>query len=136
MNNTRFSISIHILTLLAYNKEQWLSSEYMAGSINVNPAMIRKELGNLQEYGLVESKTGRYGGSALAKPAEKILLSDVYKAVNPTSALGPMRDQPNPKCPVGNQINKHLKQLHKETERTILSKLNSQTLADFCRNFK
>lgn len=136
VNNTRFSISIHILTLLAYTGERWLSSEYMAKSININPAMLRKEISNLREYGLVESKTGRYGGTALAKPAEKILLSDVYKAVNPTSALGPMRDQPNPKCPVGNQINKHLNQLHKETERTILSNLNNQTLADFCRNFR
>lgn len=135
MNNTRFAVSIHILTLLANTEERWLSSEYIAHSVNVNPAMIRKELSNLQEYGLVESKAGRYGGSALAKPSEKILLADIYKAVNPTSALGAMRDRPNPKCPIGNQINKHLNQLNKETERAIVNKLNGQTLADFCRNF-
>lgn len=135
MSNSRFAISIHILTLLAYTEERWISSEYIANSINVNPAMIRKELSNLQVHGLVESKAGRYGGSTLAKSAEKILLSDVYKAVNPTSALGNMREHPNPNCPVGNKINKHLNQLHKETDRAVVNKLDDQTLADFCRNF-
>lgn len=136
MNNTRFAISIHILTLLANTDERWLSSEYIADSINVNPAMIRKELSNLHKYGLIESKAGRYGGSALAKPADKIRISDIYKAVTPTSVLGTMRDRPNPKCPVGKQINEHLYQLHKETERVIVDKLNGQTLAGFCRNFR
>ena len=135
MNNTRFAISIHILTLLAYTREQWLSSEYIAGSINVNPAMIRKELSNLREHGLIESKAGRYGGSSLGKPADEILISDIYKAVNTTSALGTMREEPNPQCPVGKQINQHLAQLHEQTERAIISTLDGQTLADFNSNF-
>lgn len=135
MNNTRFAVSIHILTLLAFSEEEWLSSEYIAGSINVNPAMIRKELGNLQEYGLIKSRSGRYGGSALAKPAEKIRISDIYQAVHPASALGSLRDQPNPKCPVGRQINQRITSLQKETEHAIIDKLGRETLAEFCQKF-
>lgn len=135
MNNTRFAVSIHILTLLAYNEEQWLSSGFMAESININPAMIRKELGNLQKHGLIKSRAGKYGGSTLAIPADKIKLSDIYEAVSPVSVLGTKRERPNPKCPVGNQINRHLNQLHKETAQAIVNTLSNQTLAEFCRRF-
>ncbi|HKJ30809.1 MAG TPA: Rrf2 family transcriptional regulator [Balneolales bacterium] len=135
MNNTRFAIAIHILTLLAYTDAKWLPSEHIAGSININPAMARKEISNLQEYGLVENRAGKYGGSKLAKPAAEIRLSDIYKAVNPTPALGFLREGPNPNCPVGRQINKHMLELNKTTEIAIINELSRQTLADFCLHF-
>lgn len=135
MNNTRFAIAIHILTLLAQSEEELLSSQYIAVSINVNPVVIRKELTNLQKNGLVITKAGKYGGSMLAKPAGNIVLSEIYKAVQQTPALGTMRDQPNPHCPVGRQINRHLNQLYQETEIALMKTLGKQTLADFCQRF-
>ncbi|MFC3160874.1 hypothetical protein ACFOEQ_22685 [Chryseobacterium arachidis] len=44
MNNTRFATAIHIMTLLAESPQEWLTSEWMAGSININPVIVRKEL--------------------------------------------------------------------------------------------
>lgn len=136
MTNSRFAISLHILTLLSYMRGERLSSEYIAKSINVNPVVVRREISNLQENGWVESSSGRYGGSTLAISAKEIRLSDVYKAVCPTPVLGVMRDLPNPKCPVGNQINDHLGQLFEDTEKAILNSLGKQTLADFFGNFE
>ena len=77
MNNVRFATALHILTLLQLKPGELLPSEYIAGSINLNPAMVRKELSNLRNFGLVESKEGKGGGSTLAKPASEILLSDI-----------------------------------------------------------
>ncbi|RYG26691.1 MAG: transcriptional regulator, partial [Chitinophagaceae bacterium] len=37
MNNTRFATVIHILTLLAKSRDQWLSSDRIANSISINP---------------------------------------------------------------------------------------------------
>ena len=87
MNNSRFSISVHILTLLASAKGEVVTSDYLAGSININPVLVRKELINLRKHNMVGSKEGKNGGAYLSKAAEEIRLSDVYEAVRQRSLL-------------------------------------------------
>ncbi|MGN7821097.1 Rrf2 family transcriptional regulator [Chitinophaga varians] len=135
MNNARFPISLHILTLLAKENGTLLSSDYIAGSININPVLVRKEISNLRNHGMIESKEGKNGGATLAKPATAILLSDVYHAVQQTSLLGNSRNHPNPDCAVGKQINQHLDDLYKDIEGALLRKLENMTLADFADKF-
>lgn len=134
MNNGRFATSLHIMTLLNLNKDELLSSEYIAGSININPAIVRKEISNLREHGLIESKEGKGGGSSLGKPAKDIKLSDIYNAVRQTPLLG-RTNYPNPHCPVGKQINKHIDALYTEAEDAIINKLDKITLAYFGKQF-
>jgi len=136
MNNGRFAISLHILTLLAHKAGEWLSSEYIAGSININPVLVRKEISNLREAGLVESREGKNGGTTLALPPSKILLSDVYKAVRQEMLLGRTKNSPNPDCVVGRQINQHLDELYTEVEQTLVQKLGKKTLAEFHKQFR
>jgi Rrf2 family protein len=135
MNNGRFAISLHILTLMSRSNGELLSSEYIAGSININPVLVRKEISNLRKFGLVESKEGKNGGSALAKPARQIRLSEIYQAVRQTALLGQNKNSPNPKCEVGKQINTHLQDLYEETEQTLIQRLSKTTLADFSKKF-
>lgn len=135
MNNARFPISLHILTLLARESGTLLSSDYIAGSININPVLVRKEISNLRNHGMIESKEGKNGGATLAKPAATILLSDIYHAVQQTSLLGNSRNHPNPDCAVGKQINQHLDDLYKDIEGALLRKLEHMTLADFANKF-
>lgn len=134
--NGRFAISVHILTLLNSGEGELLSSEYLAGSININPVLVRKELANLRKHGLVESREGKNGGSTLAKPAHKILLSQVYQAVKQEPLLGMAKNDPNPDCPVGRQINQHLNSLYAEAEKALVKQLGETTLADFSAKFK
>ena len=67
MNNTRFATAVHIMTLLAKSPQEWLTSDWMASSINVNPVIIRKEISVLREAGLIISRQGKEGGSQLKK---------------------------------------------------------------------
>lgn len=136
MNNGRFSISVHILTLLATAQEAFLSSEWIAGSININPVLVRKEISNLREHGLVNSKEGKNGGTQLAKSAGQILLSDVYEAVKQSPLLGVAKNSPNPDCMVGRQINQHLDDLYEEVDKALLAKLGQTTLEAFCKKFQ
>jgi Rrf2 family protein len=131
----RFAISMHILTLLTQADGAWLSSEYLAGSININPVLVRKEISNLRKHGLVASREGKNGGSALAKPAAHILLSDVFQATHEGAFLGKARNSPNPNCPIGREINQHLSSLYSEAERALLKQLGTKTLADFYQQF-
>lgn len=136
MNNSRFSISLHILTLLDDAKGTLVSSEYLAGSININPVLVRKEIMSLRKYGFVDSKEGKGGGSFLAKNASDINLGEVYKAINNSSILGQSKNEPNPKCPIGKQINQHLNTLYSDAEKALIENLSKQTLADFASKFK
>lgn len=135
MNNTRFATAIHILTILAVEPEAWLTSEMIAGSIAINPVIVRKELGVLQEAGLVESKKGKDGGSRLRKPSREISLADVYLAVKNTDILGKKNRNTNPKCPVGKQINEKLDNLFKETDQRLVDFLQPQSLENFAKQF-
>jgi len=135
MTSGKFSISVHILTLLAGTDREWFPSEYLAGSININPVLVRKELINLKKQGLIISKEGKSGGSALAKSAALIRMSDIYNAVRPDHFLGKSINEPNPKCPVGKQINQHLEALYIESEKALIANLGKMTLAEFCQKF-
>ena len=134
--NGQFQIAIHILTLLEQAPGELLSSEYIAGSININPALVRKEISNLRNHGLINSKEGKTGGYSLGLSPQKIHFSDVYKAVNHHPALGQAKNMPNPQCPVGRQINQHLNAMASEVDAAIINKLSTITLADFSKKFK
>jgi len=133
--NGRFQISMHIMTLLCTAGNDVLSSDYIAGSVNINPVLIRKELSNLIKHKLVSSKEGKSGGYTLAKPAAQISVADVYHAVQINPVLGKARNTPNPKCPVGKEISKHLNQLNNEVDQMIIKKLGKQSIAAFTKLF-
>ncbi|WP_428330955.1 Rrf2 family transcriptional regulator [Mucilaginibacter sp.] len=133
--NGRFQIAIHILTLLCRADDELLSSDYIAGSININPALVRKEISNLRNHQLIISKEGKNGGYSLGKPASQIRLSAIFKAVKQGAVLGQAKNLPNPECPVGRQINTHLNNLQAEMEAALVTKLGSMTLAGFSKQF-
>ena len=141
MSHGRFAINIHILTILSHMGKgeleglEWVPSEFIASSIDINPVLVRKEISHLRKAGLVQSKEGKNGGSALAKPAYEIFLSDVYKSVYEKPVLGNYKAHPNSKCPIAVQINEHLDELYKSAEDAILEKLGCTTLQQFSDKF-
>ena len=136
MINSQFAISVHILTLLARAEGELLSSEYIAGSININAVLVRKELINLRKHNLVSSKEGKNGGSYLSKPAAAIKMSDIYKAVNHSSLLGQSKNAPNPYCAVGKNISKRLDDLSKNAENALIAQLAKVSLKKFIIPFE
>lgn len=103
--SSRFAVGVHILSLIEFNKDGVSSSEYLAESVNTNPALIRKIIGMLKKAGLVEVHPG-IPGAKLARNLSDITLLDVYKAVNVVqdNELFNVHESPNPKCPVGRNI--------------------------------
>lgn len=136
MNNTRFATSIHIMTILGSNPEEWFTSEWLAGSININPVIVRKEISVLKEAGLVDSRKGKEGGCRLAKDLNKIKISEIYLAVKNSEILGKKNQNPNPKCEIGKEINQKLDVLISETEGLVVSFLTNKSLKDFVDQFK
>ena len=135
MNNGRFAISLHILVLLDKAKGALLSSDYMAGSLNINPVLVRKELINLRENGFVTTKEGKNGGTTLARSPKDIRLGALYQCVRSNYLLGSHKNDPNPLCEVGREINQHLNSLYEDAERQLVEQLNQQSLANFSAKF-
>lgn len=136
MNNTRFATAIHIMTLLAKSPQEWLTSEWIAGSVNVNPVIVRKELSVLREAGLIISRQGKDGGTQLARSADKISISEIYKSVKNTDVLGKKNQNPNPACSVGKEVNVHLNTLFEETDQLVINFLGDKSLQEFSDQFE
>lgn len=135
MNNTRFATCIHILTLLAKNKGEYLNSELIAESIGIHPVVVRRELGVLHREGWIETKKGKEGGAKLQVSACEISLADLFTALQNTNVLGKKNNCPDTPCPIGKSINKALQQLFDETDQAFLSVLSQKKLKDFVDQF-
>lgn len=134
MNNLRFSTAVHILVLLDKNQGEWITSDFIAGSINVNPVVVRREIKLLREAGFIDARKGKIGGCTLAIDTSNILLGDLYKIVNKENMLG-NKNQTNPDCPIGRQMNERLDVIFDQTDHTLITTLNKHSLKDFSNQF-
>ncbi|GBF37332.1 MULTISPECIES: Rrf2 family transcriptional regulator [Leptospira] len=126
---SRYSIAIHILSLVDRDGEEASSSQIMADSIGTNPVVVRNILGKLKKAGLVVSKQG-VAGAKLAKSPEEIQLLQIYKAVETEAPLFSIHDKPNPKCPVGKKIQTTLTGIFQEAQSALEAKLGEFHLSD------
>lgn len=102
--SSRLTIATHILLCIeTFKNEYKVTSNFLAGSINTNPVIIRNILGLLSSAGIVEIKAG-VGGASLAKPSDEITLLDIFKAVEKEESLFHFHENPNPQCPIGRTV--------------------------------
>ena len=127
--NSQFAMAVHILTMLAGSGEDNIKSESIAGSVNTNPVVIRRLLGQLSAANLVISQTGALGGTRLARSPEKITLCEVYKAVSCGEVFALHGKSPNQDCPVGKNIEAVLCDLQKEIDTVVGERLGQYSLA-------
>lgn len=128
--NSRFSIAVHVLTMLARSGGERLNSDCIAKSVNTNAVVIRRLLYGLQAANLVASQVGAAGGTSLAREPKNIRLSEVYDAVARGDVFLLHPNKPNQDCPIGKNIEAILCGLQKEIDRSIEEKLAQYTLRD------
>jgi Rrf2 family protein len=128
--NSQFAIAVHVLTILAKGGDERVKSDYIAGSVNTNPVVIRRLLSNLQEASLVVSQVGATGGTSLARQPKDINLSEVYNALPCGEVFALHSKEPNQDCPIGKNMAAFLCGLQKEIDKSIEEKLSQYTLRD------
>lgn len=128
---SRFTIAVHaMLCITHFSRTHKVTSGFIAGSVNTNPVVIRRILGQLKEAGLIRVEAG-VGGAFLAKAPEDITLLDIFNAVECVD--GPLfhfHESPNPKCPVGRSIHPVLDSTLADIQRTLENRLAQTTLLD------
>lgn len=129
MRNCRFAVAVHIAALLAMAEGRPQTSDYMAGSVNTNPVVVRRLLSALAKAGLVASLRGTSGGSTLARPAAEISLLDIERAVAEPEGPALHHQPPNPACPVGRNVQPVLSRVLSEAEAAREAVLARTSLA-------
>ncbi|PJO40128.1 Rrf2 family transcriptional regulator [Lysinibacillus xylanilyticus] len=103
--SSRFTIAVHILSIIKQNPSTICTSEFMAESVNTNPVVIRKILSYLKKAGIVQVRRGT-GGASLVKDLDAVTLLEVFRSVEVVEEdkLFHLHENPNPDCPIGANI--------------------------------
>src|SRR5947199_143864 len=125
MVDTRFAVSVHIMTALAHRKDGRLTSPRLAESIRTNPIVVRRLVAKLVERGLVVSFRGKSGGLQLARPAKDISLRDVYLASTEKPLIAVSTKKPQKECAVSCAMGDILHDVVKGMEDVSLAYLES-----------
>lgn len=134
--SSRFTLAIHIFACIdTFGDEYKVTSDFLAGSTNVNPVIIRKILGQLKAAGLIEVARGT-GGTTVTKPLDKITFLDVYRAVEcvENGELFHFHENPSTSCPVGRNIHYILDDKIIRVQNALENELAAITLADIKRD--
>lgn len=130
--SSRFTIALHIFTCVDTFKDKYkITSDFLAGSINTNPVIIRNILTKLRKAGLIKVARGT-GGITLTRPLSDITFFDVYQAIEPieNGSLFHFHEAPNPDCPVGKNIHGLLDDKLINIQSAMEDEMKKYTLAD------
>jgi Rrf2 family protein len=133
--NQQFAVSCHILTILAANQENAVTSDTIAESVNTNPVVIRRIMSHLRQHGLVGSRSGASGGWRLLQPPSELSLGAVYKAVSHERVLS-MHRHPNPHCPIGGNIQAALDCAFDDAQTAMEKALDGYSVANILDNIR
>ncbi len=130
--SSRFSIALHVLTCIGMFKDDFkLTSNFLAGSVNVNPVIIRRILQQLKAAGIVGVTRGS-GGAEIIKPLNEISMLDICNAVEcvDSGKLFSFHENPNQDCPVGRNIHNVLDGKLDCIQKAMETEMSGITMAD------
>lgn len=136
--SSRFTLAVHIFACIdTFHDDRKVTSDFLAGSTNVNPVIVRKILLQLKAAGLIDVARGR-GGATIAKPLADITFLDIYHAVEciGDDKLFHFHDNPNAACPVGRSIHCVLDDKLDRVQKAMENELAGITLEDVMRDVR
>lgn len=134
--SSRFTIAIHTLLCILLFKDEKITSNFLSGSVQVNPVIIRNILIQLKKAKIIIVKRGK-GGISINKKAKDITLLDIFEAVESLDGkLFSFHKKPNSKCPVGNNITRILLPKLDNIQKSMEKELEKTTLKDIFNSLK
>jgi Rrf2 family protein len=129
--SSRFPLAVHVLVALSFRPKQFISSDALSGTCHTNPVVVRRVVASLRRAGCVVSQPGVAGGVRLARPAGRISLLDVYRALGAGDVF--RMHHPNPACPIGRRIPDALAAFLPKAEQALERSLAGATVRDVAR---
>lgn len=134
--NSRMASATHIMSFVAHAGAEGTTSEAIATSLKTNPVVVRKILKLLEREGLVELRQGRNGGVGLRRPASRITLGQIYRAVEGESGVFAMRSQVHEQCAVACAMKRRLGPVFNAANNAVEQALNKTSLAELVRGVR
>lgn len=133
--SSRFTIAIHVLSCIEVFKNEKVTSDFLASSVNVNPVVIRRLLQQLKAAKIVNVTRGS-GGAQIAKPLSDITLLHIYYAVEcvDEGTLFHFHENPNNHCPVGRNIHHVLDQRLDQIQSAMEKEMAGITMQDILKD--
>ena len=135
MVNQQFTFAVHILTALAF-AEETMDSQELATSVNTNAVVIRRLLLGLRRAHLVETYTGKHGGTKLCKKPAEISLLAVYDAVQPRPVIAVNERKAFKHCRVSCNMREIMSGVAAGTENAVRRHLRGITLQQLMRKVR
>ena len=119
------ALAFHAMVLIAQRPKALVSTGEIASTLGASEAHLSKVLQRLTRAGLLQSTRGPKGGFALARPAGRISLLQVYEAIEgpfrPTSCLLGHPVCAGRSCIFGNLLTNINREVHEYLSNTKLS---------------
>lgn len=131
--SSRVAVAVHVLAYLAWRREEAVTSERIASSVNTNPVVVRRIVGALRNAGIVNVQPGVGGGAQLAREPDRITMLDVYRAVEEKEDLFAVHADPCRNCDIGSNIREVLQGVFCHAHQAMQNVLADVTIADVGR---
>jgi Rrf2 family protein len=134
MDNTQFSIAVHLMVGLGADAGRGISSATLARSVNTSPSFVRRVVSKLARAGLIRTTTGKTGACMLTKNTETITLLDIYRAVEAPKVFAihgyPVRRDCAISCGIKGALGKVLDSAQQAMETGLRKVTLSDVIAD------
>ena len=130
VKSVQFTVAAHIMAALGFRHGEELSSATLADSVNADPTFVRKSLSKLSKAGLVVTKRGKSGASALARPPRQITLLDIYRASAAPPAFAIHSYPVEKRCPVSCHLKECMSEVLSQAQYSFERSLAKITVAD------
>jgi len=128
--NNQFSVGVHIMTALGDHHGEQVTSAHLTASVRAHDSQVRSVLSKLVKAGLVVTSRGRNGFSSLSRPANKISLLEIYKAVEAPPVFS-IHEYPKEKtCRTSCTHKQAMVELLKDTQRAFEARLGQRILSE------
>jgi DNA-binding IscR family transcriptional regulator len=126
--SSRFSIAVHVMSMIALSPST-STGDFIASSVNSNPVIIRKIIGQLKKAGFIQVRAG-VGGASLLKDVDAITLLDIYRAVEAADhgSLFKFHKNPSANCSVGRNIEDVLQPEMEQAQAALERRLSEVSL--------
>jgi len=131
--SSRVAVAVHVLAYLAWRRDEPVTSERIASSVNTNPVVVRRIVGALRNAGLVSVQPGVGGGAQLARDPHAITMLDVYRAVEEKEDLFALHADPCRSCDIGSNIREVLQGVFCRAHHAMQDVLAEVTIAEVGR---
>lgn len=124
-----FSLALQALVILAKENTTCTSND-IAESIQSEATLLRRILSVLAGAGILETREGRDGGYKLSRPAETILLGEVYHALQIAETRCQIMLDATGEHLFGTKMKSIIAELTEEMDQSIYNTLQRYTILD------